>query len=256
VNLPQPIADLVDELAGIPGAVAVALGGSRAFGAGEASTDWDFGLYYRGNIDLSALAARGTVYPPGAWGRLMNGGAWLECGDERVDVLLRDLGVVEHWTRRAELGEFEVDALLGYVAGVPTYLLCAELASCQLLHGTLPTAPFPSALAAGAPPRWRFSRSFSVEYARVYAARGNHVGAVAQGAKAVIEEAHAVMCEQSRWVCNEKRLIDVAGLGGVQSLFAHVPSEAPELIRWVDDVAHRLGVQAGDGMPWKARAVR
>jgi hypothetical protein len=251
VNLPQPIADLVEELAAMPGVVAVALGGSRALGTGEAGTDWDLGLYYRGNIDLTALAARGTVYPPGAWGRLMNGGAWLVCGGERVDVLLRDLDVVEHWTRRAELGEFEVDALLGYVAGVPTYLLCAELASCQLLRGTLPTALFPSALAAAAPPRWRFCRSFSLEYARVHAARGNHVGAVAQAAKAVMEEAHAVTCEQSRWVCNEKRLIDAAGLGGVQSLFAHVPSEVSDLIRWVDAVADRLGVQAGHAMPWK-----
>ena len=45
---------------------------------------------------------------------------------------------------------------------------------------------------------------------------------------------HAVMCAQGRWVCNEKRLIDAAGLGSVQSLFAHVPSEVPDLIRWID----------------------
>jgi len=32
---------------------------------------------------------------PGSWGRLMNGGAWLKIG-ERIDVLLRDLTVVEH----------------------------------------------------------------------------------------------------------------------------------------------------------------
>jgi len=45
-------------------------------------------LYYRGAIDLTALAAHGVVYPPGSWGRVMNGGAWLQCGDEKVDVLL------------------------------------------------------------------------------------------------------------------------------------------------------------------------
>src|SRR5258706_14870141 len=70
------------------------LGGSRAFGYNDASSDWDLGLYYRGAIDLTALAARGDVYPPGSWGRVMNGGAWLRCGGERVDVLLRDLDVV------------------------------------------------------------------------------------------------------------------------------------------------------------------
>jgi hypothetical protein len=59
----------------------------------------------------------------------MNGGAWLEIGGEPVDVLLRDLTAVEHRTARAERGEFEVDALLGYTAGVPAYLLRSRSAS-------------------------------------------------------------------------------------------------------------------------------
>ena len=99
-DLPHPVADLVNVLAAMPGAVAVALGGSRALGTGDAGSDWDLGLYYRGTIDLAPLTARGTVHPPGAWGRLMNGGAWLRCGGEKVDVILRDLDAVEHWTRR------------------------------------------------------------------------------------------------------------------------------------------------------------
>ena len=86
IDLPHSVADLVNVLAAMPGAVAVALGGSRALGTGEAGSDWDLGLYYRGTIDLAPLTARGTVHPPGAWGRLMNGGAWLRCGGEKVDV--------------------------------------------------------------------------------------------------------------------------------------------------------------------------
>src|SRR6266403_1737770 len=142
-DLPQPVAELVDVLAAMPGTVAVVLGGSRALGSDDAGSDWDLGLYYRGAIDLSAIAAHGVVYPPGSWGRVMNGGAWLQCGGERLDVLLRDLDVVEHWTRRAEKGEFEVDALLGYLAGIPTYSLSAELVSCRPLRGNIPAAPFP-----------------------------------------------------------------------------------------------------------------
>ena len=60
-DLPQPVAELVDLLASMPGAVAVALGGSRALGCSNAGSDWDLGLYYRGAIDLTALGARGTV---------------------------------------------------------------------------------------------------------------------------------------------------------------------------------------------------
>jgi hypothetical protein len=250
-DLPEPVAELVDVLAAMPGTVAVVLGGSRSLGAGDAGSDWDLGLYYRGEIDLTALAARGTVYPPGSWGRVMNGGAWLRCGDEKVDVILRDLDVVEHWTRCAENGEFERDALLGYLAGIPTYSLSAELASCQPLHGDIPAAPFPPKLVAAAPAKWRFCRSFSLDYARMHARRGNLVGATGQAAAAVMEEAHAILCERSQWVCNEKRLIESAGLAGLHALFAYVPIEAASLVQWVDVVADQLGVPRGETVPWK-----
>jgi hypothetical protein len=251
--LPQPVAQLVDEIAAMPGAVAVVLGGSHACGTGDARSDWDLGLYYRGTIDLAALTARGTVHPPGTWGRLMNGGAWLRCGGEKVDVILRDLDFVEHWTRRAEQGEFEVDPLLGYLAGVPTYLVTAELSSCRLLRGDLPTAPvapFPPKLAVAAPPRWRFCRSFSLDYARMHARRGNLAGATGQAAKAVMEEAHAILCARGQWVCNEKRLVEAAGLANLQTLFGQVPGEPAKLIRWVDLVADQLGVPPGEITPW------
>ena len=250
-DLPQPVAELVDVLAAMPDTVAVVLGGSRALGSNDAGSDWDLGLYYRGRIDLAALAARGTVYPPGSWGRVMNGGAWLRCGSEKVDVLLRDLDVVEHWTRRAENGEFERDALLGYLAGIPTYTLTAELALCRVLRSELPAAPFPPKLAAAAPPVWRFCRSFSLDYARMHARRGNIAGATGQAAAAVMEEAHAILCERGQWVCNEKRLIETAGLAGLNALFAKVPIESAHLVEWVDLVAGQLGVTKGEIVPWK-----
>lgn len=251
-DLPAAVAELVDELSSTSGVVAVTLGGSRALGTNASSSDWDLGVYYRGSLDLTRLAARGTVYPPGSWGRLMNGGAWLRCAGDRVDVLFRDLDAVEHWTRKAEQGQFEVDALLGYIAGVPTYLLTAELASCRTLTGTLPGAPFPPRLATDAPPIWRFCRTFSLSYARVLADRGNRVAAVGQTAKAVFEEAHAVLCERSVWTCNEKRMIDQAELGSVHDLFAHCPSELPELVGWIDVVGERLGASPNDAAPWNS----
>jgi hypothetical protein len=62
IDLPSPVAELVDVLAAMPGTVAVALGGSRALGTGDALSDWNFGLYYRGSIDLSPRSSRrGTL---------------------------------------------------------------------------------------------------------------------------------------------------------------------------------------------------
>ena len=173
----------------------------------------------------------------------MNGGAWLTLGGDRVDVLLRDLDVVDHWTHRAEQGEFEVDALLGYIAGVPTYMLTGELASCVPLRGdaaAIEEVPYPRRLIERAPSIWRCCRSFSLEYARKHAKRGNRIGAIGQVSKAIMEEGHAVLSERGQWVCNEKRLIELADLSGVHDLFEHVPLEPSVLLHWVDLVAERV----------------
>jgi hypothetical protein len=239
--IPQSVTGLVDILIDMPGAVAVVLGGSRAVRSEDEASDWDLGVYYRGEIDLTALSAFGTVFPPGSWGRVMNGGAWLECEGEKVDVILRDLDVVEYWTRRAQEGEFDRDALLGYLAGIPTYTLSAELASCLPLRGHVEAVSFPPKLAAAAPAVWRFCRSFSLEYARMHAKRGNVAGVAGQAAAAVMEEAHAISCERGQWVCNEKRLIEAAGLSSLNALFAEIPIEPERLLEWVDLVADRLG---------------
>jgi len=181
----------------------------------------------------------------------MNGGAWLECGEVKVDVILRDLDVVEYWTRRAQEGEFDRDALLGYLTGIPTYVLTAELASCLPLSGSVEAVPFPPKLAAAAPQVWRFCRSFSLDYARMHARRGNVAGVAGQAAAAVMEEAHAISCERGQWACNEKRLIEAAGLSSLNALFAEIPNERDRLVEWVDLVADRLGVQSSEAMPWK-----
>lgn len=242
LRVPHPILDdLADQLANMPGAIAVVLGGSRATGAGDARSDWDLGVYYRGAIDTSALAALGEVHPPGAWGRIMNGGAWLSLGGEKVDVLLRDLDLVEAWSARAEQGEYEVDALLGYLAGCPTYSLRAELATCRLLRGALERRQhFPEALAAAAPARWRFNAAFSLGHARMRAERGDVAGAVGQAAKAAIESAHAALCASRTWVLNEKRILERAGLEDLQASFAAAPPGASELTPWVEHVRARL----------------
>ncbi|NMO21458.1 nucleotidyltransferase domain-containing protein [Pyxidicoccus fallax] len=244
VSLPAPIQELVESLIAMPGACAVALGGSRAEGGVDARSDWDLGVYYRGTLDTTRLSQRGTVHPPGSWGRLMNGGAWLVIDGTKVDVLLRDLDVVEYWSDRAETGHFEVDALLGYLAGCPTYMLRAELAWGRVLHGSLPRrASYPEPLAVTAQSRWRFSCAFSLEHARMRAARGDVVGAMGQAAKAAIEHAHAVLAGQRTWVLNEKRILERAGLAELHALFSQ-SLRREELVDWVSTVRAALGVDA------------
>jgi hypothetical protein len=235
------VADLCAALRAIGGVEAVTVGGSRATGTADAASDWDIGLYYRGQPDFSALTRHGELHPPGAWGRIMNGGAWLSLGGLKVDVLLRDLDVAEHWSARAREGVYEVDALLGYVAGVPTYSLTAELALNRVIAGTLPRGgEFPPALARTAPARWRRHAEFSLAHARMRAERGDVVGTVAQAAKAIMETAHAVVCERREWVLNEKGLVERAGLRELHAQFTHVPPSAPGLVEWVDALRGRI----------------
>jgi hypothetical protein len=244
VELPPEIAGLVDRLAASRGVVAVVLGGSRAWGDADESSDWDLGLYYRSTVDTSALATYGEVHPPGSWGRIMNGGAWLEVGGHRVDVLLRDLDVVEHWTAQAGAGRYEVDALLGYAAGVPTYSLTAEVAGAEVLRGVLDVpADFPPALRDAGGPRWRFHRDFSLRYAGAHAARGNPVGALAQCGRAVLEEAHARRCDRMSWALNEKRLLDGCDLTGAVALMT--PPIEHDLGGLVEALAAALAGAAG-----------
>jgi len=241
MELPGPIAALADRLIGMPGAVAVVLGGSRGTGAQDARSDWDLGVYYRGRLETAALAELGEVHAPGQWGRIMNGGAWLTVGGEKVDVILRDLDVVEGWCARAEAGEYEVDALLGYLAGLPTYSLRAELVTCRTLRGAVERPEgFPAALAREGQRRWRFHRDFTLHHAHMRADRGDVAGAAGQAAKAAVEAAHAALCAAGIWVLNEKRILERAGLQRVHPLFASIPQDAPGLRGWVERVEGEL----------------
>src|SRR5262249_28666518 len=55
---------------------------------------------------------------------------------------------------------------------------------------------------------------------------------------------------RGRWVCNEKRLIEAAGLPSPHALFGQVPSEPASLVQGVELVAGLLGAPAGEIMPW------
>lgn len=207
---------LAEQLQAIPGVVAVTLGGSRARGAQLPGSDWDFGLYYRGRLDaddLRALDYPGTVVNPGEWGRLMNGGAWWTIDGVKVDVLYRDIDIVQHWTAQAEQGRFEVDDLLGYLAGFPTYAVVGELALGRQLTGpSLPRPEFPEQLKLSAPRSWRWRAAFHRDYAKYHTARGDSRAATALLTRADMEEAHARSAELGRWVLNEKGLLTRTGL--------------------------------------------
>jgi hypothetical protein len=216
---------LASRLAAIPGVVAVTLGGSRATGTHGEDSDWDFGLYYRGAIDpddVRALGWPGQVFAPGEWGRLVNGGAWLQADGAVVDLIYRDLDDVLAWTAAAEQGRFEIQREVGYVAGIATYVLAGELALGEVLHGELPRPSFPRRLRQAAPPRWYRLAAGALAVGRVHAARGDRIAALANFTQAVLATAQGRLAADAVWVLNEKRLVERADLSPAQPLLDDV----------------------------------
>ncbi len=232
-------------LAGLPAVQAVTLGGSRGEGTDGPGSDWDFGVYYRGAFDpdqLRALGWPGEVFEIGGWGGgVFNGGAWLRVDGRRVDVHYRDLSDVEHHLAEARAGRFRVENLLFHLAGVPTYILVAELASNRVLAGSLPRPGYPAALRARAPAQWWARARFTIDYARTaYAPRGAALACAGAAARAGCETAHAILAARGEWVTNEKRLLGRAGLDHLDALVVGMTPDPAALTAAVERVADAL----------------
>jgi predicted nucleotidyltransferase len=229
---------VADRLAALPGVRAVTLGGSRAQGTHTPGSDWDFALYYRGPFDpadLRAVGWEGEVSEIGGWGGgVFNGGAWLTIDGRRADVHYRDLDVVEHELAEAEQGRFHWEPLMFHLAGIPSYLVVAELAVNRVLRGALPRPGFPEPLRRSAPPMWRDRAAMTLQYAgSAYAARGLATEVAGALATAAMQTAHAVLAARGEWVTNEKRLLERAGLRDVDAIVAALRPDPHALTRAV-----------------------
>lgn len=238
---------VADRLAALPAVSAVTLGGSRAQGLHTAGSDWDLAVYYRGPFDparLRALGWEGEVGELGAWGGgVFNGGAWLTIDGRHVDVHYRDLDVVEHELAEARAGRFHWEPLMFHLAGIPSYLVVAELAVNRVLRGTLPAPRYPEALREAAPPVWRQQAAMTLRYAKgAHAPRGQLTEVAGALATAAAQTAHAVLAERGEWVTNEKRLLTRAELRGLDPLIVSLSPDPAALRDAVSRAAALLGL--------------
>ncbi|NKQ58174.1 nucleotidyltransferase domain-containing protein [Amycolatopsis sp. K13G38] len=222
---------VADELAALPGVRSVTLGGSRAQGTHTPDSDWDFAVYYRRDFqpaDLRAIGREGRVCELGEWGGgVFNGGAWLTIDGRHADVHYRDLDTVEHELAEARQGRFHWEPLMFHLAGIPSYLVVAELALNQVLRGSLPRPDYPEKLKETAPEMWRGRASLTLGYARTaFAGKGQVTEVAGALAIAAAETAHAVLAARGEWVTNEKRLLKRAGLRGIDPIIAGLAPES------------------------------
>ena len=216
----------------LPNAEAVNLGGSRARGDFRPDSDWDFAVYYRGEIDprpFEQLGWPGRVFRPFEWGQVMYGGAVFDLDGRHFDIHFRNLDVVEHWTHEADEGRFEVHILAFHLAGIPTYMLPGELAGSRDLWGELPRPSYPDALRKSAPPAWLGRANRELEYARYWVASANPISCAGALARVVLQGAHARLAHRGIWALNEKRMVQWADLTDLYGSFASLGSSEEEL---------------------------
>ncbi|MDJ1137115.1 nucleotidyltransferase domain-containing protein [Streptomyces iconiensis] len=231
---------LADRLASLPTVEAVTLGGSRTTGTHGPGSDWDLALYYRGAFDpddLRAVGWEGEVSEIGGWGGgVFNGGAWLTVEGRRVDIHYRDLDTVEHELAEAAEGRFHWEPLMFHLAGIPSYLVAAELALCRVLRGTLPRPDYPAQLRESAAAHWRGKAAATLLYAEANnAPRGGLTEVAGALANAAMQTAHAVLAARGEWVTNEKRLLARAGLRAVDGIIAGLTTDPGALKRGIEE---------------------
>ena len=212
-ELPSPIASLVAYLANLPHVVAVT---RRRPGksSSEPTETWDLGLYHRGGFDPDDLVHLDGIRTARA-DRGRKGSDWstLLVDGLTVNIHCRDLDVVEHWAREAQQGRFQVKESPGHLAGTPTYTLAAEIASSQVLAGSLDlNVDYPDRLAEAGAIHWRYHAGTSLDHASARAALGDLSGVVHHLARAYAEAAHARLCEAREWALNEKETLEQAEL--------------------------------------------
>jgi predicted nucleotidyltransferase len=230
---------VADRLGGLPWVEAVTLGGSRAEGTHRPDSDWDFSVYYRGHFDpqtLRDIGWPGEVFEVGGWSSgVFNGGAWLEIDGRPTDVHYRDLDVIDREIAASHEGRFTIEPLLFHLAGIPSYLVLAELSVKRVLRGELPTPGYPAALRQRAGEVWWGRADATFGYARSYHAPQRRLaqcaGLVAQGA---CQAAHAVLAARGEWITNEKTLLTRAGLRQVDEFVAAAQPDEGALRDLVD----------------------
>ncbi|MFG3281995.1 DUF4037 domain-containing protein [Streptomyces sp. NPDC048111] len=253
---------MAGRLTEVPGVVAVALGGSRARGTHRPGSDWDLGLYYRGEPDVTALArlaeeltgAPVEIAAPGGWGPWVNGGAWLTLDGVALDWILRDLDRVERvWADCCE-GRYEVGTQPGHPLGFWSPAYPGEVALGRVLadpQGELTVLqeavrhypePLRAALVAAS-----WEAEFSVAAARKSAGRGDalHVALCLSRAFGVlVQSLHA---HHRRYVLNEK---------GALASAAALPAAPPDFAARVSAALTALDAGAVEAADALVREVR
>jgi hypothetical protein len=235
----------------VPGVVAIVLGGSRARGTAQPTSDYDIGLYFSAACRLDTIrlqdAARAladdpaaTATPVGEWGPWIVGGAWLSVDGQKLDLLYRDIDAVRDVMEGCKAGRITMDYQPGHPHGFCSAIWMGEIACCQALHDPdqliaelkSMAFPYPAALREALIRKFQWEILFSIENAEIAVQREEktHIAGCTYRALACV--AQVLFALNERYLINEKGALQEA---------AELPLTIPRLMEKVASVWRHLG---------------
>ncbi|TKC19556.1 DNA polymerase subunit beta [Robertmurraya kyonggiensis] len=238
MNVQNTISNIVDSLKEINGVSALVLGGSRARGTENPSSDIDIGIYYDSEkeLDITQLRRVATqidddhreniVTEIGGWGPWINGGGWLKVNETPVDFIFRDQNKVSQVIDQCVMGNITIDYQPGHPHGFANSIYFAEIALCKVLwdpSGIIRklksrTIPYPSVFQKTIIEKYFWEANFSFEngYKGIYKKDLSYIAGCCF---------RTVSClNQVLFTINESYLMNEKGATDIANSFSIAPS--------------------------------
>ena len=231
-NLPEAkrslLERLVERLRQVSGMAAIVLGGSYASGTHHEASDMDVGLYYseakpfaiaeiRQVAEEVSVDASVTVTGFYEWGAWVNGGAWIQTPQGKVDFLYRNLEQVGRTIAEAQQGisqhDYDQQPAYGFYSVI--YLaetqICIPLYDPELLIAKLKRSVevYPPRLKQNVIADSLWSAEFSLLFARRFAAQGDIYNTVGCLTRIASNLTQALFALNERYFLRDKNILDV-----------------------------------------------
>lgn len=224
----EPILErIVNRLQGTQGIQAIVLGGSRATRTHRPDSDIDIGLYYEGenDLDIAGLSQIATELDDqhrsdlmtgiGEWGPGVNGGGWLVVGGYHVDLLYRDMTVVQKAVEDCCEGRVQMMYQTGHPHAFLNSMYMGEVAECRILWEReerlarlkARTSPYPPLLREGMLRQFMFEAGFSLMFMEANADHDDVSYVAGHAFRSVSSLNQALYAINGRYCLNEKKAV-------------------------------------------------
>jgi hypothetical protein len=220
------LADVVTGLRSVRFVSAIVLGGSHALGTSHANSDLDIGIYYSQvapfSIDDIRKVVRHITHRNDSvvtgfydWGRWVNGGAWINVGPAKVDLLYRNIDQVEHAILEARKGVWHEDFDQQPTYGFRSVTYLAEIDCCiplYDLHGRIAALKkqvtvYPAALKHTIVSDMLWNVEFALVFARDFARKRDIYNAVGCMTRIANYLTHALFALNETYYLNDKHAL-------------------------------------------------